>query len=330
MVLRTLENTIIPKYEMQIVIYARYVDDVFIVWKEKPKLQQFIKDINDNKFGLEIELEQENDKTVHFLDLTIQLDRGDIITKIYRKPTYNPLFIPWNSHDPAAYKLAAFRALIARAQTHCSKMQDRNEELHYIKNIARQFGVNIKPLTNKTSNKTTTESKERNVRVNREEFTILEYRAQLNNIYKRIGAATNKKIIYKRNSTVYQMLRTDKDEIDGNLLPGVYRIPITDTRRQKELFYIGATRRSLKERIIEHKRNIRNEQPATALATYILADPTDVTAEWDKAKLIQKIHEKRHLKYAEAWHICKSNQEGTAINFREASRISEAWRSSLI
>ncbi|XP_023221947.1 uncharacterized protein LOC111623564 [Centruroides sculpturatus] len=326
MVLRTLENNIIPKYGMQIVLYARYVDDVLIIWKAKPILQQFIKDINDNNFGLEIELEQENDKIIHFLDLSLQIDKGDITTKVYRKPTYNPLFIPWNSHDPATYKLAAFRALIARAHSHCSKRQDRNEEMQYIKKLARQFGVNIKAITNKTK----TGSNELNLRNKREEYTMMEYRAQLNNIYKRIGAATKKKIIYKRNPTVYQMLRTDKDEVDGNLLPGVYRVPITDKRRQKELFYIGATGRSLKERMIEHKRNIRNEQPVTALATYILADPTEVKAEWDKAKLVQKIHDKRHLKYAEAWHICKNSQEGQAINFREASKISEAWRSSLI
>ncbi|XP_023222856.1 uncharacterized protein LOC111624276 [Centruroides sculpturatus] len=114
MVLRTLENAFMPNYETQIQMYARYIDDVVMLWKFKLNLQQFLKEINDKKFGLEIELEQESDTLIHILDLSIQLDsKGDFLNKVYRKPTYNPIFIPWNSHDPPTYKLAAFRALIA-------------------------------------------------------------------------------------------------------------------------------------------------------------------------------------------------------------------------
>ncbi|XP_067132869.1 uncharacterized protein [Centruroides vittatus] len=233
MVLRTLENALLPKYATQILTYARYVDDVVVFWNVKPNLHQFITDINDNKFGLEIELEQENDKHIHFLDLSIQLDsQGAFRTKVYRKPTYNPIFIPWNSHDPPAYKLAAFRAVAARAHTHCSSTQDKNEEMNYIIKLA-----------------------------------------------------------------------------------------------QNKLFYIGATRRSLKERLAEHQRNIRSEQPCTALATYVLADPQKVQAEWAQARLVQAVRNIKHLRYTEAWHIGKASQKGQSINFREASKISAAWRS---
>ncbi|XP_067119191.1 uncharacterized protein [Centruroides vittatus] len=323
MVLRTLENALLPKYATQILTYARYVDDVVVFWNVKPNLHQFITDINDNKFGLEIELEQENDKLIHFLDLSIQLDsQGAFRTKVYRKPTYNPIFIPWNSHDPPTYKLAAFRALAARAHTHCSSTQDKNEEMNYIIKLAQKNGISPKAVTSEI----TTRNKERNL-LNTEEFTLMEYRAELGSIYRRIGTATNKRIIYKRNPTIYQLLRADKDAMDTNSLPGVYRIPITDTRRQNKLFYIGATRRSLKERLAEHQRNIRSEQPCTALATYVLADPQEVQAEWAQARLVQTVRNVKHLRYTEAWHICKASQKGQSINFREASKISAAWRS---
>ncbi|XP_067135129.1 uncharacterized protein [Centruroides vittatus] len=318
-----MENALLPKYASQILIYARYVDDVVVFWKVKPNILQFITDINENKFGLEIELEQENDKFIHFLDLSIQLDsQGVFHTKVYRKPTYNPIFIPWNSHDPPAYKLAAFRALAARAHTHCSSTQDENKEMNYIMKLAKKHGISHKAITSLT----TTHTKKRNL-LNTEEFTLMDYRAALSGIYRRIGNATNKRIIYKRSPTIYQLLRADKDPPDTNSLPGVYKIPITDARRQNKLFYIGATRRSLKERLAEHQRNIRNEQPCTALATYVLADPQEVQAEWAQARLIQTVRNIKHLRYTEAWHIYKASQKGQSINFREASKISTAWRS---
>ncbi|XP_067139860.1 uncharacterized protein [Centruroides vittatus] len=326
MVLRTLEENIIPKYAQHILIYARYVDDVLVIWKNKPNIDGFVKDINSNNFGLEIELEQMNDRNVHFLDIDIQIDARDgVVTKVYRKPTYTPWFIPWNSHDPVSYKLAAYRALVTRAYTHCSKLEDRNEELKYINMLAKSFGVNSKAFSNlKPPN-----NKEPNRR-KADECTIMEYRALLNNVYKRIGAATNKKIVYKRNPTIYQLLRADKDAPNLHLIPGVYKIPVIDNRRQNELYYVGATGRSLKERLTEHQRDIRLEHPNTALATYILADQQEVKADWDKAKLIQKVYSKKHLKYAEAWNIFKTSYKGQAINFREASKISSAWRNSVV
>ncbi|XP_023240318.1 uncharacterized protein LOC111638795 [Centruroides sculpturatus] len=149
---------------------------------------------------------------------------------------------------------------------------------------------------------------------------MMEYKASLSSIYRQIGAATKKSIIYKRNPTIYQLLRADKDAVDKNALSGVYSIPATDTQRQNMMFYIGVTGKSLKEKLSEHQRNIRSRQPCTALATYVLADPQEVKAEWDRARLIQIVRDKKHLRYAEAWHIYKTSQKGLAINFRDASK----------
>ncbi|XP_023243297.1 KN motif and ankyrin repeat domain-containing protein 1-like [Centruroides sculpturatus] len=132
---------------------------------------------------------------------------------------------------------------------------------------------------------------------------------------------SNQKIEIKENNNNVTEKEADKDSVDKNALPGVYRIPVTDTRRQNMMFYIGATGRSLKERMAEHQRNIRSEQPCTALAAYVLADPQEVKAEWDQARLIQIVRNKKHLQYAEAWHICKASQKGLAINFRDSSKV---------
>ncbi|XP_023220476.1 uncharacterized protein LOC111622349 [Centruroides sculpturatus] len=330
MVIRSLENSVLQKYEDKMIMYARYVDDVLIIWNDKPDIRQFIRDINNNKYGLELELEQQDQKRVHFLDIEVEIDdKEQIVTKVYRKPTYVPDLIPWSSHDPTNYKLAAFRALIKRAYTHCSRMYDTRKELDYIAKLARDVGLKqskVKALiqeAEKGCNKTKDKKEKK-------EFTVMEYRAPLSGIYRKIGVESKKKIAYKRNTTIFQMLRNDKTPIDRRLVPGVYRIPLHDKRLKKELYYIGATKRSLRERLKEHEKNIRSKQPITALANYAIADPAEITIEWSKADIVQKIDNIRHLKYAEAWHIYKYREKGLNINFRESSRIATAWRAAAL
>ncbi|XP_023211440.1 uncharacterized protein LOC111614308 [Centruroides sculpturatus] len=330
MVIRSLKNSILQKYKDKMIMYARYVDDVFIIWNDKPDIRQFIRDINSNTYGLELELEQQDQKRVHFLDIEVEIDEeGQIVTKVYRKPTYVLDLIPWSSHDPTSYKLAAFRALIKRAYTHCSKVYDTCNELEYIAKLARDVGLKqskVKALiqeAEKGCNKTKDKK-------GKKEFTIMEYRAPLSNIYRKIGIESKKKIAYKRNTTIFQMLRNDKTPVDRRLVPDVYRIPLHDKRLKKELYYIGATKRSPRERLKEHEKNIRFKQPITALANYAIADPTEIAIEWSKADIIQKIDNKQHLKYAEAWHIYKYRKKRQNINFREANKIASAWKAAAL
>ncbi|XP_023238546.1 uncharacterized protein LOC111637305 [Centruroides sculpturatus] len=202
MILATLENALLPKYEVQMIMHVRYVDDVLIFWNAKPNIQSFIKDIIDNRFGLEIELEQENDKTIHFLDLYIQINSsGGFTTKVYRNPSYNPTFISWISHDPPAYKMAAFRALIARAYSHCSNTKDRTDELNYMYNLARKYGINVNAIISKSIKRL----KKRSL-PNNEGIITMDYNASMTNIFQRIGKAKKKRILYKRTPTTYQLL----------------------------------------------------------------------------------------------------------------------------
>ncbi|XP_067131221.1 uncharacterized protein [Centruroides vittatus] len=253
LILATLEKAVLPKFEAQLIMYARYVDDVLILWNVKPDIQRFIKDINDNRFGLKIELKQENDKIIHFLDFHIQINHlGQFSTKVYRKPSYNPIFIPWISHDPPSYKLATFRALIKRVYSHCNNARDRTEELKFIHNLAKKYRINIKAITSKSK----TRQKMKDL-PSKEEYIMMEYNASLSNNFLSIGKAKNKRIVYKRIPTIYQLLRSDKDEADRNTLPGVYKIPVTDLRRHNKLMYIVATGRSIKARLAEHQVNTR-------------------------------------------------------------------------
>ncbi|XP_023212323.1 uncharacterized protein LOC111615156 [Centruroides sculpturatus] len=186
--------------------------------------------------------------------MAIEVEKGgEISTKVYRKATYNLLLIPWTSHNLASYKIAAFWELIERAYTHCNKPQDRIKELDHIKELARQCGISqnmIKAIINKRR----IDNNEGNEQERIKEYTVMEY--------------------MESNSIPDAMHRQGRHRSEAD--SRIYRIPVLDKRRQKELYYIGASGRSLKERLKEHKRNVQNEQPVTTLATYVIADLTEV------------------------------------------------------
>ncbi|XP_067118412.1 uncharacterized protein [Centruroides vittatus] len=95
LVVRSLESSKLHKYKGKILLYARYVDDVCIIWNEKPDVEKFSRDINNNIFGLELEIEQQSHRKIHFLDIDIKVEEeGKIATKVYRKPSYIPEMIP--------------------------------------------------------------------------------------------------------------------------------------------------------------------------------------------------------------------------------------------
>ncbi|XP_067131300.1 uncharacterized protein [Centruroides vittatus] len=52
LVLRQLENTIFPGFQKDIILYTRYINDIFILWNNKHNTQRFLNDINDNPYGL--------------------------------------------------------------------------------------------------------------------------------------------------------------------------------------------------------------------------------------------------------------------------------------
>ncbi|XP_023231504.1 uncharacterized protein LOC111631492 [Centruroides sculpturatus] len=135
LVIQQLEEKIIPNFFNSIILYKRYVNDIIILWRNDHDINRFVDQVNNNPYGLTIELEQHSDSTVHFLDVSIA--RGSSIsTSIYRKESDFPTYIPADSCDPIGYKLSAFRALVKRAHTHCSTQRALDKEMRYLQKVA--------------------------------------------------------------------------------------------------------------------------------------------------------------------------------------------------
>ncbi|XP_023220479.1 uncharacterized protein LOC111622351 [Centruroides sculpturatus] len=123
MVVRQLENNILPRFLPNMLLYKRYTDDIIILWKSKLNLKQFVDMVNSNPYGLLFEIEQHSKSNVHFLDIEISFEGPNIHTAVYQKTSNTTTYIPMGSCDPFQYKVAAFRSLVKRAFTHSSSIQ---------------------------------------------------------------------------------------------------------------------------------------------------------------------------------------------------------------
>lgn len=90
-----------------------------------------------------------------------------------------------------------------------------------------------------------------------------------------------RKVVFTRRNTVFNLTRNDKDKRKILDMPGVYQIPI-DTN--KEEIYIGSTARSLKKRLQEHRMDQEKERTTTALAQRL--GSYDATPKWNDTKLV--------------------------------------------
>ncbi|XP_067132619.1 uncharacterized protein [Centruroides vittatus] len=328
LVIRRLEQQIIPSFLTNILLYRRYVDDILIIWKAEPDINEFINAMNTNGYGLSVKLEQKSNTSAHFLDLDIQIRDNKITHKVFYKQCHVPLFIPASSEDPYSYKIAAFRALIKRAFTHNSKYEDTVAELGRIQEVASQHGYDRKIVYNmarKYARGNTRNNLQAGVRsADISARKIVEYNHHLDAIYREIASSTRNKITYRRPRSVYSLLRNGKDNLDMKHAPGVYEVPLWDDRFNRSLVYVGSTKRSLHQRLREHRYDIANNKLSTTLATY--ATQQGITADLKNARIIRMSQHTDQLRTLETLEIYKAGLHNTCINYKDAINISQAWK----
>ncbi|XP_067119750.1 uncharacterized protein [Centruroides vittatus] len=330
MVVRRLENITLPTFLPDILLYKRYIDDVIILWKTEPNIDQFIKAMNKNPYGLVIEVEQHSNSKIHFLDIDIALEGPNIHTSVYRKTDTASMYIPMGSCDPFQYKIAAFRALVRRAFTHSSSHQALNQEIKRINEIAVEHGYTnlIRGLCRKyrKCQKQCNNQTERhlNIQENNTERIPITFNPRLKSIYATISKKRQVRIAYRRCQTIFQILRNGKDPPNPIRLPGIYTIPLRDHRFDRDMVYIGSTKRTMGIRIKEHKADIAHKRLTTALSTY--ATDQEVTADFTAARIILTTNHPEHLKLLEAMEIYRAGCNTTCINFKDELALSAAWQ----
>lgn len=74
------EDVIYAQFRTQLVLWARYIDVILLLWMgDSTSLTEFMNTLIQNNRGIKLSYEMSQEE-IHFLDLTIKVDRGRLIT----------------------------------------------------------------------------------------------------------------------------------------------------------------------------------------------------------------------------------------------------------
>ncbi|KAM3936220.1 LOW QUALITY PROTEIN: uncharacterized protein RB166_003342 [Leptodactylus fuscus] len=116
-----------------IAFYARYIDDVLLVWSgEEKTATAFTDHISSNSHNLKF-TSQLSPVTVNFLDITLTGDdiKGVVESKLYRKPQSGNTTLHAKSHHPQHTIKSVPVGELTRAKRICSQEQEYTEECKY-------------------------------------------------------------------------------------------------------------------------------------------------------------------------------------------------------
>ena len=124
------EDEALSSADLKPLMWRRYVDDTFILWKHGPDaLDKFHKHLNKQHPQIQFTREEEHNKQISFLDVLVT--RGDkFTTSVYRKPTNTNRYTPFLSHHHPRVKSGTIRCLAERARKICDKEVIQDEMKH--------------------------------------------------------------------------------------------------------------------------------------------------------------------------------------------------------
>ena len=119
------------------IVYRRYVDDIFILCRDKEHHAKFLAYMNSKHPNIAFTDEVEHNNTISFLDISMNRVDGmnTFVTNVYRKPTFSGVFTNFFSYIPMCYKVGLISTLLFRGFVICSSSDSFHKEVEYIRSV---------------------------------------------------------------------------------------------------------------------------------------------------------------------------------------------------
>ena len=118
--------------ECEVLMYRRYVDDIFCVFHNKDDALKFYQFINSKHTNIKFTYETAYEGRLPFLDILIENYQIKPVTSVYHKPTFTGLYTNFRSFVPFLYKVGLIRGLLFRAFHICSTWEIFHHEVQKI------------------------------------------------------------------------------------------------------------------------------------------------------------------------------------------------------
>ena len=132
----SLEDSTLPKLELYLCNWKRYVDDTF-AYVLPDKIDMILHELHSYHPNIKFTYELEPNNKLAFFDVSARRTNDNKVeTSVYRKATCTNIYINWHSHAPSNWKIGILRNLIKRAKS--SELLLRNE-ISYLRNIFTEY-----------------------------------------------------------------------------------------------------------------------------------------------------------------------------------------------
>ena len=118
--------------------YRRYVDDLFLMFKEKDHVKKFLRYLNSRHPNIKFTHEEENENKISFLDVRITREENILSTTLHRKKIFSGVYLNFNSHLPVDYKKGLIETLLFRAYHICSDYEKLHQEILFLKSVLQK------------------------------------------------------------------------------------------------------------------------------------------------------------------------------------------------
>ena len=133
----SLEDSALPKSELYLCIWKRYVDDTFL-YVLPDKIDMILHEIHSYHRNIKFTYELESNNKLAFLDVSARRTNDNKV-ETYRKATCTNIYINWHSHAPSNWKIGTLRNLIKRAKPISSSELLLRNEISYLRNIITEY-----------------------------------------------------------------------------------------------------------------------------------------------------------------------------------------------
>ena len=263
-----LENKIAQNYPDEMpVIYARYVDDIFILTNSRDSIEKLKSRFEDNsvlKFTYELEI---NSKLA-FLDTLVTRQEELLTTSIYTKDTNNGDCINYLSLCPERYKTGVIKTLLHRGYKICSSWTSFHVEVVRIKQLLtnNSFPMAIidkevkKFLDKQLSNVAANENTQSNIDFYYRSQMVSSYKVEEDKLKKLIEENVKpiednsviRLYIYYKNKKLKNLVIKNKYHKQNEEFNVVYQYTCPREECNSSETYIGYTETTLTERIRNH------------------------------------------------------------------------------
>lgn len=128
------EKIILEQCPMQFrpIFYRRYMDDTFVLFKDKSHATKFLNFINQHHPNILFTMETEVNSSLPFLDVNIIRNNSSFQTSVYRKSSFSGLGMSYFSFCTNRFKNNGILTLLHRAYVVCSNFNLLHEEFQFL------------------------------------------------------------------------------------------------------------------------------------------------------------------------------------------------------